>query len=119
VNIAATGFKMAGMSHQVSLSRRRLLQRLALGAALAPLAAGAVRSALAAPAPLLSVSAPEAKAVRYVEDARSAKGASPGSNCASCALYQGAAGGSQGPCQLFPGKDVKAAGWCSSWAPQM
>jgi hypothetical protein len=25
----------------------------------------------------------------------------------------------QGPCQLFPGKQVKAAGWCTGWAPQM
>jgi len=106
------------MSPQISRSRRRLLQRLALGVSLVPLAA-AVRSALAAPAPLLSVSAPEAKAVHYVEDAKGAKGASPGSNCANCALYQGAAGSSQGPCQLFAGKDVKAGGWCSSWAPQM
>jgi high potential iron-sulfur protein len=104
------------MSVEICLSRRRLLQRLALGALFAPVAA---RTALAAPAPLLSVSAPQAKAVRYVEDAKNAKGASPGSSCANCALYQGAAGSSQGPCQLFPGKDVKAAGWCSSWAPQM
>jgi len=107
------------MSQEFSVSRRRLLQRLALCAVFAPVAVGAARSALAATAPLLSVSAPEAKAVHYVEDARNAKGASPGNNCANCALYQGAAGSSQGACQLFSGKDVKAAGWCSSWAPQM
>jgi hypothetical protein len=106
------------MSEDVSQSRRRLL-RLALGASLAPLVAGRLRSARAAPAPLLSVAAPEAQAVKYVEDAKDAKGASPGSNCANCALYQGPDGSSQGPCQLFPGKDVKAAGWCSSWAPQL
>ena len=28
-------------------------------------------------------------------------------------------GSAQGPCQLFPGKLVKAAGWCTGWAPQM
>jgi hypothetical protein len=106
------------MSKEISLSRRRLLQRLALGASVAPLAAGARRS-VAAAAPLLSVNAPEAKAVRYVEDAKDAQGASPGSNCANCGLYQGPNGSTQGPCQLFPGKAVKAAGWCSSWAPQM
>ncbi len=107
------------MSEEVSLSRRRLLQRLALGASVAPLAAGAFRSSLAASAPLLSVNAPEAKAVKYVEDAKDAQGASPGSTCATCGLYQGPNGSTQGPCQLFPGKEVKAAGWCSSWAPQM
>jgi High potential iron-sulfur protein len=107
------------MSEEVSLSRRRLLRRFALGAALAPLAAGRLRVSLAASAPLLSVDAPEAKAVSYVEDAKDAKGAAPGSNCASCGLYQGPNGSTQGPCQLFPGKEVKAAGWCSSWAAQM
>ncbi len=106
------------MKNEIVLSRRRLLQRLALGAAAVPLA-GRVRGALAAPAPLLSVEAPEARAVKYVEDARNAQGATPGSNCANCGLYQGPNGSAQGPCQLFPGKEVKAAGWCSSWAPQM
>jgi len=107
------------MREEVSLSRRRLLRRLALGASVAPLAAGAWRTTRAASAPLLSVDAPEAKAVKYVENASDAPGATPGNNCANCGLYQGPNGSSQGPCQLFPGKEVKAAGWCSSWAPQM
>ena len=51
------------MSEVVSLTRRRLLQRLAAGAAVLPLAAGGMRRTLAASAPLLSVEAPEAKAV--------------------------------------------------------
>jgi High potential iron-sulfur protein len=106
------------MNDHASLPRRRLLQRLALGVSLAPLAAG-LRAAHAADAPLLAVSAPEAKAVSYVEDARKAGGATPGSSCANCGLYQGTSGSAQGPCQLFPGKSVKAAGWCSSWAAQM
>jgi len=101
---------------QPCLSRRRWLQRLALAVSLAPLAVS-VRRAEAAP--LLSPGAPEAKKVNYVEDARSAKGATAGNTCANCALYQGASGSSQGPCQLFAGQDVKAAGWCSSWAAQM
>jgi hypothetical protein len=107
------------MSPRSPLSRRLLLRRLALGASLMPLATGGVRRALAAPAPLLSVTAPEARAVKYVEDARKAQGAMPGSNCANCGLYQGPNGSAQGPCQLFPGKEVKASGWCSSWAAQM
>jgi High potential iron-sulfur protein len=107
------------MGHGSSLSRRELLRRLALGVSLTPLASGGLSPALASPSPLLSVDAPEAKAVKYVEDVSKAQGATPGSNCASCGLYQGKNGSAQGPCQLFPGKDVKAAGWCSSWAPQM
>ena len=105
------------MSDLRSPARRRLLRWLALAA---PLAALAVKPpARAAAAPLLDPASPEAKAVKYVEDATQASGATPGSTCANCGLYQGAEGSKQGPCQLFPGRDVKASGWCSSWAPQM
>lgn len=101
-----------------SLSRRRLLGRV-LALSLTPVALKTLPAALAADAPLLSVSAPEAQAVKYVEDAKKANGATPGSNCANCALYQGAYGSTQGPCQLFAGRLVKAGGWCTAWAPQM
>jgi High potential iron-sulfur protein len=100
-------------------SRRRLLQKLAIGVPLLPLAAYPLNAALAADAPLLSPDAKEAKAVKYVEDASKAQGAVPGSTCANCAVYQGHSGAPTGPCQIFPGKQVRAAGWCSSWAPQM
>lgn len=101
-----------------SRARRRLLQRLALGVPLAALGMKP-RARAAAAAPLLDTSSSEAKTVKYVEDAARASGATPGSTCANCALYQGAAGSKQGPCQIFPGKEVKAGGWCTSWAPQM
>lgn len=108
------------MTDLYSPSRRRLLQRIALGVPLAALATVCARNAGAATsAALLDASSPEAKAVKYVEDAAKAAGATAGSRCANCALYQGAENSAQGPCQIFPGKEVKAAGWCSSWAPQM
>lgn len=102
------------MNSSDRFSRRRLLQGLALGAPLLPLA-----GAKAADPVLLSPEAAEAKKVNYVEDASKAKGAIPGSTCANCGLYQGKTGAATGPCQIFSGKQVKAAGWCSSWAPQM
>ena len=89
------------MSH--SLSRRRLLQNLTLGVPLLPLAA-ALDTARAADLPLIRPDAKEAV---------------PGRTCANCGLYQGKSGAVSGPCQIFAGKAVKAAGWCSSWAPQM
>jgi High potential iron-sulfur protein len=121
---------MRRMSRPLALARRQLLERLAIGLSLAPVAGSALRSALASPptpgtltfaadTPLLAIDAPEAKAVKYVEDARTAPGATPGSDCASCGLYQGAQGSAQGPCQLFPGRSVKASGWCSAWTPQL
>jgi hypothetical protein len=101
------------------LARRRLLRNLTLSVPLLPLALSRLNPAAAADAPLLSPDAPEAKAVKYVEDATKAQGALKGSTCANCGLYQGKAGAGIGPCQIFSGKQVKAAGWCSSWAPQM
>jgi hypothetical protein len=98
-------------------SRRRLLQKLALGTALVPVAAASLRTAVAADLPLVAADDPTAKALSYTTDATKAKAAKPGSKCGNCALYQGAAA-AQGPCLLFPGKAVKSTGWCSSWTPK-
>lgn len=98
-------------------SRRRLLKRVALGVALLPLAVAPLRRA-AAEAPLVTEDDPTAKQLKYVNDAHKASGAKPGSTCANCALYQGAAGSAQGGCPLFPGKQVKSTAWCNSWAPK-
>jgi hypothetical protein len=105
-------------SDLTSPARRRLLQRLALAVPLAALGMKP-RARAAAAAALLDAGSPEARAVKYVEDAVRASGATPGSTCANCALYQGAEGSKQGPCQIFPGKEVRAGGWCTSWAPQI
>ena len=105
--------------HLRSPARRRLLQALGLTVPLAVIGVTPGAHGADAAAPLLDAAAPEAQAVKYVEDAARASGAEPGSSCANCALYQGAADSKQGPCQIFPGKEVRAAGWCTSWAPQM
>jgi len=99
--------------------RRRLLARLLMGASVAPLALIRSQRALAADLPLLDPSSPAARKLKYVADASQAKAAAKGNSCAGCGLYQGAYGSRQGACQLFPGKDVLASGWCSSWEPQM
>jgi hypothetical protein len=98
-----------------SPSRRRLLKRIALATSAATLGSGALR---AADLPLIAVDAPEAKAVKYVEDGTQVKEAM-GNRCDNCSLYQGKDGSKQGGCQLFKGKSVTAAGWCTAWAPQM
>ena len=103
------------MNHKFDESRRRLLKRVSLGLALAPIAGATLRTAWAADMPLVGADDPTAKALKYVPDASKASGAKPGSKCANCKLYQGAANSSQGGCLLFPGKAVNASGWCSSW----
>ena len=96
-------------------SRRRLLKNVAVGTLLIPIAAAPLTAPAAAEMPLVTPDDPTAKALKYTSDAKTSKDAKPGSHCATCALYQGAAGAAQGPCQLFPGKAVKASGWCASW----
>lgn len=61
-------------------------------------------------AEMLSPDDPTAQALAYT-DASTTEGQS----CANCALYSGAADAASGPCAIFPGKDVAAAGWCRSW----
>ena len=60
-------------------------------------------------AAMVSVDDPTAKALAYTE-----KSTMEGQTCANCSLYQGG-GAAAGPCPIFPGKDVAAAGWCKSW----
>jgi high potential iron-sulfur protein len=103
------------MKQTIDQSRRRLVKGVTLVAALSPIAALPLRAALAADLPLVSENDPTAKALQYVSDASKATSAKPGSKCANCANYQGSAGSAQGGCLLFPGKAVKASGWCMSW----
>ena len=99
-----------------SLSRRHLLRCAVVAAAAAPILPLIARSALAADVPLVASNDPTAVAMHYTDDATKAADAKAGSKCSNCALYQGAADSSQGPCSLFGGKGVKAAGWCMAWA---
>jgi hypothetical protein len=106
------------MSAEDNRTRRRFVQKLLLGATLTPLALARLSTSKAADQPLLSPDDPAAVKVKYTEDATQEKSAK-GNKCATCGLYEGTYNSAQGPCQIFPDKQVKAAGWCSSWAPQL
>ena len=103
------------MSELSNPGRRALLRQAALGLSLAPLALADAPKAQSASAPLITEQDPAAKAVHYVEDASRATGAQSGADCSHCSIYS-SAGADRGTCTLFPGKLVKAAGWCSSWS---
>ena len=98
-----------------SISRRQLLRLTAIVVVAAPFSSVLSLTASAADATLISSDDPTAVALKYVDDAAKAKEAKPGSKCANCTLYQGTADSAQGPCAIFPGKQVKATGWCASW----
>ena len=103
------------------IARRKFIQLSAVAAAGALVHPG--REAQAEDMPKLSEDDPMAKGMRYVHDAGAvdpATRANPAEvqNCANCALIQGEDGAEWRPCQIFPGKLVAAAGWCSVWAPK-
>ena len=96
------------MSNIHDKKRRALLK----GLASIPVVAVAGYQSLAQAA-MVSADDPTAKALGYVE-----KSATAGQTCANCNLYQGGDKAS-GPCPIFPGKDVAAAGWCKSWVAKV
>lgn len=103
------------------IARRKFLQLSA--AATAGVFIQNSREAAAQDLPKLAIDDPMAQAMKYTEDATAvdpASRANPAAeqNCANCALIQGDDGAEWRPCQIFPGKSVKAAGWCSVWAPK-
>lgn len=103
---------MAGLK---MLPRRVLLRACVVGVPFSSLLVTTASGDAPAELPLLSESDPLATAVEYAEDASRARNAKPGQTCLSCSAYTGKGGAAQGPCTLFPGKAVKAAGWCSGW----
>lgn len=97
-------------------SRRRLLKTTAMTAP-ALLISGRLIAA-----ENLDPADPQAKALGYIEDAGAVDTAAwpkkqPDQTCANCSLYTGEDTGF-GPCSIFPGKQVAAAGWCNVWAPK-
>lgn len=112
------------MAHKQNWSRRDVIRKSLVATALIPVSGLWVRASRAAQTgtvdlPLLSPDDPAAQKVKYTEDASNSKAAAKDNKCANCALYEGTYNSTQGPCQIFPGKHVKAAGWCSSWTPQI
>ena len=104
-----------------TIQRRTFIQLSAVAAAGYLVQPG--RQAHAADLPHLSADDQMASAMKYTEDASTVDAASrtnpaADQSCANCALVQGNDGDAWRPCQIFPGKAVAAAGWCSVWAPK-
>ena len=103
------------------IARRKFLQLSAVAAAGYFVQPG--REARADDLPHLAEDDQMAVAMKYTHDASTVDAASrtnpaADQNCANCALIQGNDGDTWRPCQIFPGKAVNAAGWCSVWAPK-
>lgn len=104
------------MKRHFSASKRILLRRSALalltlgGSVLLPHA-----RLRAADGARVSEDDPTAKAMSYVEDATKAQRASSNDFCHNCRYFKGDEKTEWAPCDLFPGKEVKAGGWCKVW----
>jgi High potential iron-sulfur protein len=100
-------------------ARRRFLKLVFAGAAATPLS-GALGLRRAQAQETVSPDDEMAKELGYVEDASQVDaGAWPtyedGQTCANCQLFRGQEGEETGPCDIFMGNLVAAAGWCSAW----
>lgn len=97
----------------VDPKRRQLMGMMSAGAVAVPLSAvvGTLPS-YADDLPEVDPASAQAAALQYA-----AESPDPATNCANCTLYQGAEGNELGPCPLFPGNAVHAAGWCSAYVP--
>ncbi len=129
--LAACGGKPSGAPAESSASGAASPAPAAAPAPAPEPAATPAPAATATPAPAADASsgalppvAPndtQALALGYHADAATvdpAKNATfkAGQHCATCVQYKGKPGDSSGPCGIFVGKSVAAAGWCKVWA---
>jgi hypothetical protein len=104
-----------------AMNRRSLVKSLAAAAAVAAIFPSI--KARAAELSHVDVKDPAAIALGYVEnatqvDAKKYPTYVKGSRCDNCLLLQGSSGAYR-PCNLFPGKLVAAAGWCTGWTAEI
>ena len=100
--------------------RRTVLKNALAGLAALPAAGLICEAAAAQSPPHLDEKDPVAVAMGYVHDAKKVDAAKnpaykPGSTCANCLQLTGKEGDEWRPCNIFPGKEVNAKGWCKVW----
>jgi hypothetical protein len=66
---------------------------------------------------------PQAQSLGYRHDATTVDASDyerfeAGQACSNCLLFQGGEGDEWGLCSIFPGREVKATGWCNVYAPK-
>lgn len=104
----------------IDVKRRRALFTAVAAVTAAPFIRYLGQPAAAADLPHLEEADPAAQALKYHHDAtQAAREDKPGGKaseqfCHNCKFIQSESG-TWRPCQLFPGKAVNEAGWCSAW----
>jgi len=93
------------------LNRRNFMKLSGVAAAGMVLIPACNLEAAEAPAAKLSPDDPQAKALGYADKTPVA-----GSTCSNCMQSKGEAGAQWLGCNIFPGKQVNAGGWCKVWS---
>lgn len=112
---------MSNSQEKRTLERRALLKRVLVSLTALPGIAMIEWRAVAQTAPTrLDEKDPAAVALGYIHDASKVQAARnptyrSGQTCANCLQIQGKDGEAWRGCNLFPGKQVAAAGWCRVW----
>jgi hypothetical protein len=106
---------------QGKITRRALVKGGFMAGAAIPMLQGIGHAASnTAALPPLDPKDPQALTLGYVEDTTKVDAtANPAhavsQNCANCQQFLGNPSDAGGGCVLFPGKGVRAAGWCKVW----
>ena len=71
----------------------------------------------------LQIADQQAQSLAYTHDATTVDASAqpryePGQACQNCLLFQGAEGDEWANCSIFPGRQVKATGWCNVYQPK-
>jgi len=97
-------------------TRRTFMMQVAAGSSVLVASSAMAQAA----APKLDDKDPQAVALAYIADttkvdAKKFPKHTAAQRCDNCQLYTGKAKEPMGPCTLFAGKQVAAAGWCSAY----
>lgn len=116
--VSRTG--QAAMHEFTSPNRRRFLKLSGGIVAGIIVSVAFIRRAAAALLHLNAETNATAKALHYTDSAKQATVHHPPmEHCMMCQHYKGHMGEASGPCEIFPGYDVNAMGWCSAYKARM
>lgn len=110
---------------RINLKRRGFLKAGSLAVASLAMASHAGISMPQARKPHLNEDDPEAEKLGYKHDAtkvdkKKSPTYKPGETCGNCQLFQGNPAKEEwATCPIFPGKQVNAKGWCSSYTKKI
>lgn len=110
--------------NRIDIERRGFLRIGSLAVAALAMASHTGTSRAQAAQSRLDEKDPQAQSLGYKHDATQVDAKKfpryrAGEVCENCQLFQAKPGNAWGPCPIFPGKQVNAKGWCTSYMKKM